>query len=471
MALQFYCSKTREKKPFEPQDAKNVTMYVCGPTVYSAPHIGNARPAVVFDTVYRLLSMHYPNVTYARNITDVDDKINQRAAKEGVGIEVITERYRKVYHQDTAELGCLPPSVEPRATEHIPQMIRAIEALVEKNNAYVSQGHVLFSVPSFTAYGQLSGREASARLAGSRVDVGEYKQHPEDFILWKPAAEDEPGWPSPWGRGRPGWHIECSAMIVEHLGLPIDIHGGGGDLLFPHHENECAQGVCMSGVSTYARYWMHNGMIQIKQEKMSKSLGNILTVRSLLAHAPGEAVRLVLLQTHYRSPLVWTGEACLEQAKRILDRGYHVLERLGVDTKEREASTWGQLPEAMQQALSDDLNTPLALMSWQKLIKQGALVSLDDKAQCVQIKRGLLAAARVLGLLCLAPKEWWQQGGSGVDAAQVETLLDQRREARKARDYLKADTIRQKLDAMGIEIEDRPEGTHWHVKSDISKDE
>ena len=305
MGLRLYQRASKQKVAFTPQVDGQVSMYVCGPTVYSTPHIGNARPAVVFDCLARVLRGCYQKVTYVRNITDVDDKINAKAASENVSIDEITQRYTRCYHQDLAHLGCIAPDIEPRATEHMDEMIHMIQTLIAKGHAYVAQHHVLFSVPSFSDYGKVSGRDGVARQAGARVAVEAYKRHAEDFVLWKPSTAETPGWESPWGRGRPGWHIECSAMIEKHLGLPIDIHGGGGDLLFPHHENEQAQGCCFTGKQTYAKYWVHNGMVNVNSEKMSKSIGNILLVRDLLAQYPGEVIRRALLQTHYRQPLSW----------------------------------------------------------------------------------------------------------------------------------------------------------------------
>lgn len=458
MQIQIYQRADKRKVPFAPLDKNHVRLYVCGPTVYSTPHIGNARPAVVFDGFVRLLRALYPEVTYVRNITDVDDKINAKAADEGVAIDVITKRYTKCYHEDLAALGCLAPDVEPKATEHMPEMIAMISALIKRGHAYQSQGHVCFSVPSYKDYGVVSGRDQSARKAGARVAVEAYKQHEEDFVLWKPSHDKDPGWDSPWGRGRPGWHIECSAMIEKHLGLPIDIHGGGGDLLFPHHENENAQGCCFREQREYVKYWMHNGMVNIDDEKMSKSLGNILLVRDLLHEAPGEVVRLALLQTHYRQPLRWHDKT-LEQAKQSLDKAYRVLDM--VSSTEVSDCSWSDIPKPIIEALCDDYNTPLALTHWQALyrkIQQQSTIQPDDV-------KALRATHQMLGLGQQDPETWFKTTRqSSLTAETINQLIEERNQARAKRDFQTADRIRDQLHEQGVEIEDSGKETIWRYR-------
>ncbi|MCP5152319.1 MAG: cysteine--tRNA ligase, partial [Chromatiales bacterium] len=443
---------TRRKEPFVPLDRARVTLYACGPTVYSHPHIGNARPAVVFDVLFRVLRAHYPTVVYARNFTDVDDKINAAARAEGVDISVITERYIEAYHADMTALGTLEPTVEPRATEHIAEMIEMIEALIASDHAYVAEGHVLFSVPSYAEYGALSRRNRDDMIAGARVEVAPYKRDPADFVLWKPSSADQPGWDSPWGRGRPGWHLECSSMTEAHLGRTIDIHAGGSDLVFPHHENEIAQSTCAHGGAVYARYWMHNGFVNVDHEKMSKSLGNVLLVRDLLAQAPGEAIRLALLNAHYRSPLDWSDDT-LEQAVRRLDRLYATLAELeDVDAAEVP------VPPAFMAALDDDLNTPQALSELGAIARAAVAADADRP----RMKGELLAAGRLLGLLDQTPAEWQAARHADVDDVQaIEAAIADRAAARVARDFARADAIRDDLLARGIALEDGPEGTTW----------
>src|SRR5579883_2156641 len=362
--LRLYDTLTRRKEAFEPLDPKNVRMYVCGPTVYDFAHIGNARPVIVFDVLYRLLRHLYgaAQVRYVRNITDVDDKIINAAREKGENISDLTERTTRAFHEDVAALGALPPDVEPRATQHIPPMIAMIEELIAAGHAYVADHHVLFAVPSMSDYGRLSGRSRGEMIAGARVEVAPYKRDPADFVLWKPSTAEQPGWESPWGRGRPGWHIECSAMSEQHLGETFDIHGGGIDLIFPHHENEIAQSVSAHHGKPFVRYWLHNGFVIVEGEKMSKSLGNFRTIREVLAEAPGEAVRYAMLMTHYRDPLDWTSER-LQAAKHALDRFY-----LALRPVEGLAPAAAGLPERVQAALEDDLNTPLALAAMHDLL-------------------------------------------------------------------------------------------------------
>jgi cysteinyl-tRNA synthetase len=445
--LRLHDNLTREKQDFVPADPAHVTIYVCGPTVYGAAHIGNARPAVVFDVLVRLLRRLYPKVTYARNITDIDDKINARAAEEGVDISVITERYYAQYMTDMGALGVLPPDIEPRATDHIDTMLTMMEALVASGHAYAAKGHVLFDVSKDADYGGLSNRSLEDMLAGARVEVAPYKKNPGDFVLWKPSPPELPGWDSQWGRGRPGWHIECSAMIAEHLGTTIDIHGGGADLLFPHHENECAQSRCAHN-APLARFWLHNGMLNISGEKMSKSLGNIALVKDLLTDTPGEAIRLALLQGHYRQVLDFTTQL-LEQSVKNLDRLYGALR----DTADMEAVA-ADPPAGFMAALADDLNTAKALAE---------LFALAKKLNTPQDKGALLAAGAIMGILQQPPEDWFAVEPGDIDAAAIEQLLQDRAAARAARDFAAADAVRDKLTEMGVVIEDTPEGTKWHL--------
>ena len=456
MPLILYNTLTRAKEAFTPGDPARVTMYVCGPTVYNYAHIGNARPAVVFDVLFRLLQARYPKVVYARNFTDVDDKINAAAKEQNVAISVITQKFMAIYREDMAALGVLTPTVEPCATHHIAQMIAQITALISKGHAYEAEGHVLFNVPSFAGYGQLSGRNRDDMIAGARVEVAPYKKDPADFVLWKPSTPDLPGWDSPWERGRPGWHIECSAMIETHLGETIDIHGGGHDLIFPHHENELAQGTCAHGGATYARVWMHNGFLTMSREKMSKSLGNIKTVHALLADAPGEALRWALLSAHYRQPLDWSDET-VAQAKRTLDGAYRALgEVVSVDAKATKA------PAAMLEALDDDLNTPKAMAEIAALVK--ALNSASDAGEKARLKGELIAAGALLGVLQQDPAAWFANQTKAVDADAIEKLIADRNDARKARDFKEADRLRAAIAAIGVVIEDRPDGsTKWRM--------
>ena len=455
MSLILYNTLTRRKEPFTPADPGRVTMYVCGPTVYNYAHIGNARPAVVFDVLFRLLTARYPKVVYARNFTDVDDKINAAAQSQGVPIKAITDKFKAIYQNDTVALGVLRPTVEPCATDHIPQMIAMIEALLKAGHAYEAEGHVLFDVPSFPAYGQLSGRNRDDMIAGARVEVAPYKKDPADFVLWKPSTPELPGWDSPWGRGRPGWHIECSAMIEAHLGQTIDIHCGGHDLTFPHHENEIAQGTCAHNGATYARLWMHNGFLTMDKEKMSKSLGNLFTIHELLEKASGEALRWALLSAHYRQPLEWS-EDTVNQAKTTLDRAYRALERVaGVKSADETA------PKDFLAALDDDLNTPKAFAVMAESIT--ALNTAQGASEQATLKGQLLAAGALLGLLQQDPKAWFAGQSVGVDAAEVERLIAARLAARKARDFKEADRLRDAIAVLGVTIEDRPDGTTWRM--------
>lgn len=459
MPIRLHNTLSKKKEVFEPLDPKRVTMYVCGPTVYSYAHIGNARPAVVFDTLFRVLKHRYENVVYARNITDVDDKINKAAREQNVAISVITDKFADIYRQDMAALNVQRPSMEPKATEHIAEMIGMIEKLIENEHAYAAEGHVLFHVPSFADYGALSKRDMKEMIAGARVEVAPYKKDPADFVLWKPSDEDTPGWESPWGRGRPGWHIECSAMIEAHLGESIDIHGGGHDLQFPHHENEIAQSSCAHDGKLYVKYWMHNGFLNVEGDKMSKSIGNVLLVHDLIEKTPGEAIRLALITGHYRAPLDWTAAGLLE-AKKKLDRLYGALEAL--DNVEPADDI--DAPDAFVAALEDDLNTPKAIAELFGLAK--AANTETDAAQKAIIKAQLLAAGNLIGLLQQSPSEWFNaaKDSAAIDGAAVEALIQTRVVARQNKDFAEADRIRDELDAMGVELLDSREGTTWKAK-------
>lgn len=470
--LAFHNSATRRRETFVPIDPQHVRLYVCGPTVYDLAHLGNARPVVVFDVLSRLLRRHFPRVTYVRNITDVDDKINARSQESGEPISAITARTTADFHRDMGALGCLPPDEEPRATDNIGQMITLIERLIANGHAYAAEGHVLFSVASYAGYGELSGRSTDEMLAGARVEVAPYKRDPGDFVLWKPSSEDLPGWDSPWGRGRPGWHVECSAMSWRYLGADFDIHGGGHDLLFPHHENERAQSVCAFPGSRFAHTWLHNGMLLVNGEKMSKSLGNFLTVRDILERGPwaGEAFRLLLLKTHYRAALDYTAER-LDEAKAELDDFYALLAR-DLPAPESDDPLVAEMAEWALEPLADDLNTPLALTRLRDLRTLENVATVGGSASTVlhrigrdwqpesgQAAAALREAAGVLGLLAGDPRAW-RQGGAD-DAAEIEAAIAARLAARKARNWAEADRIRDALTARGIVLEDGPGGTTW----------
>jgi cysteinyl-tRNA synthetase len=460
MSLTLYNTMSAKKEQFEPLVPETVTMYVCGPTVYNLAHIGNARPVVVFDTLFRLLQTHYDTVVYARNITDIEDKIIKAAREENRSIESITNEFTVKYREDMAELNALQPTLEPHATHNIDAMIALTRTLIEKGHAYESQGHVLFAVESMEDYGKLSKRTLDDMLAGARVEVADYKRHPGDFVLWKPAAEEDPGWDSPWGRGRPGWHLECSAMIREHLGDTIDIHGGGRDLIFPHHENEIAQSRCAHG-GDYVRYWMHNAYLDIDGEKMSKSLGNFRTVRDLLKSYRGEVLRFALLSAHYRSPLNFSVEL-LEQARSTLDSLYSTLR----DVQEIEVDTEVSLAqEPFYQALNDDLNTPIAIAEIHSLAKQLHKAAEKEKPA---LKARILAAGNLLGILEQDASEWLQGAASSdaITAEDIEALITERQEAKLAKNYARADEVREELLAQGVVLEDSREGTQWKRKAD-----
>ncbi|TAN01132.1 MAG: cysteine--tRNA ligase [Rhodanobacteraceae bacterium] len=467
MTLRLHNSLTRRVEPFVPADPERVTMYVCGPTVYSYVHIGNARGPVVFDVLARLLRSRrrYPPLVYARNITDVDDKINAAAAEAGVPIAAIANRYAAVYREDMAKLGVAPPDIEPLATEHIAPIIAMCETLIANGHAYAAEGHVLFDVASFDDYGMLSGRSTDELIAGARVDVAPYKKNPADFVLWKPSTPELPGWDSPWGRGRPGWHIECSAMAAAHLGETIDIHAGGNDLLFPHHENEIAQSTCAHGGKTFARFWLHNGMLTFDGAKMSKSVGNVKQLHALLQKHPPEALRYALLSAHYRQPLDWS-DALIEQSVATLDRLYGTLRDLSACDVKPTVTT-----RDIAEALDDDLNTPQALAALNGLAFEARHLleheprplSENALAELRRIKADLLGNGAWLGLLQQDPEAWFKRGSEHVDAAHVESLIEARRAARAARDFARADAIREELAAMGVAIEDGPQGTRWKV--------
>lgn len=444
MDLQLFNTLSAKRETFTPGDSDRVTMYVCGPTVYNRIHVGNARPLVVFDVLFRLLRLHYPEVVYARNVTDVDDKIINAAAESGRSPGEVAAQYTRAFHRDAAKLNVLAPSVEPKATDHVPQMIEMIARLIENGHAYEAEEHVLFEVATMPDYGRLSKRKTEDMIAGARVEVAPYKKNPMDFVLWKPSQPQQPGWNSPWGRGRPGWHLECSAMAYAHLGETIDIHGGGQDLVFPHHENEIAQSRCAYGHEHFARYWVHNGYITANGEKMSKSLGNFTMLDEVLSRFHGEVVRLALLSTHYRKPLDWSLHA-LQEAKQTLDKWYR---RLGEADGESPERVFGG---AALDALNDDLNTPLAVAKMHEL-------------------RGktLHNAAKPLGLLHENPDAWFKwtpEQGETLGDGRIEALIQEREQARRDKDFETADRLRAQLDAAGVILEDRGGKTRWRRKS------
>lgn len=444
---------TGQKAAFVPHDPARVTMYVCGPTVYNLAHIGNARPVVVFDTLFRLLKTLYPTVVYARNITDIDDKIIAAANQRRCDIAEVSDEFTQKYREDMAQLNTLSPTLEPHATDNIGPMIDLTERLIAAGNAYEADGHVLFAVDSMESYGQLSGRKLEDMLAGARVDVASYKRHPGDFVLWKPSSDVEPGWESPWGRGRPGWHLECSAMIRAHLGDAIDIHGGGRDLIFPHHENERAQSCCAYG-GDFVRYWVHNAYVDLDGEKMSKSLGNVRTVRDLLTHYPGEVLRMALLSAHYRSPLNFSGEL-LDGARTALDSFYSALRA----TADVVPDTVAVEDTAAFNALLDDLNTPLAIAGLHAAVKHLNKAPVAERARA---KGMVLANAAVLGLLAEEPEAWFTRGSEGdMSSDAIDQLIADRALAKASRDFARADAIREQLTAAGIVLEDSAEGTQW----------
>jgi cysteinyl-tRNA synthetase len=464
MALALYNSLTHSKQPFTPIDSKNVRMYVCGPTVYDYAHIGNARAVVVFDLLYRVLRHEYgaEHVTYVRNITDVEDKIMAAAEASGQTITEVTTRTTAQYHEDMAALGNLPPDVEPRATEYIGPMVALIERLIASGHAYAAQGHALFRVGSYPKYGALSRRSRADLIAGARVEVAPYKEDPGDFVLWKPSTPDQPGWDSPWGRGRPGWHIECSAMSENTLGETFDIHGGGLDLVFPHHENEIAQSVCAHdgrGPEDFARVWMHNGMLTVGGAKMAKSEGNFVTVRNARAQAPGEVIRLALLGTHYRAPLDWTDDR-LHEARQSLDRWYRALAM--PIAGEVKSELVADLVAPITAALEDDLNVPLAIAEMHSLVRllpRYDHPSYQVVAEHASRREALRIVGKLIGLFQQPPDRWLR--GDQTDAAEIEQRLAARALARKERRFADADRIRDELAAEGVLLEDGPGGTTW----------
>ena len=459
MSLTLFDTLQRKKHLFRPQDENRVTIYVCGPTVYDAPHIGNARPAVVFDVLVRLLRRLYETVVYARNITDVEDKILAAAAKRNISPEAVAQEYTQVYHEDMRALGVLPPDIEPKVTENMDGIVSLITRLLETGNAYEAEGHVLFHVPSWESYGALSRRDRDGMIAGARVETAPYKRDPADFVLWKPSTPEQSGWDSPWGRGRPGWHIECSAMIEAHLGETIDIHGGGHDLIFPHHENECAQSACAHDGKPLANFWMHNGFVKMGDDKMSKSLGNILKVQDLLGQAPGEVIRYALLTAHYRQPLVWSDVLLLKSRQR-LDKLYKAVKETRGWNAHADDVDMGLADSALLQAVEDDLNTPNALDVLADIRKQIARSSSEKERHRLGDK--LVASGYFLGLLQMRPREWFDWGKEALDADAIDAMVAERTQARKQGDFATADKIRKCLAEEGIIIDDKEEGSEWH---------
>ena len=443
MNLKIYNTLSKQKELFKPIDKKSIKMYVCGPTVYSYAHIGNARPAIVFDILYRVLKNIFPKVTYVRNITDVDDKINEAAKKLNKPISHITKKYTDIYHEDMDSLFVLRPDHEPKVTENIDHIITMIEKILNNKNAYINEKHVLFDVNSYKNYGQLSNRNKDEMLSGARVEVADYKKHPGDFVLWKPSSDDEPGWDSPWGYGRPGWHIECSSMVEKYLGEEIDIHGGGQDLIFPHHENEIAQSCCANKNKNYVNYWVHNGYLKMEGEKMSKSLGNIVTVKELSKDYKGEVIRLALLLTHYRKPINFS-KTLLDQAKKILDKIYKVKEEVNHIKDKLNC-----INDEVIRALNDDLNTSLAITK---------MLSIKDKKELVD-------TASFLGFLDLDPKEWFESSAkSKLAEKDILIMIEQRNSYRKNGKFDQADLVRDELLKHGIILKDSNGATEWKYK-------
>ncbi len=460
--LQLHNTASGEKEIFTPLNPERVTMYVCGPTVYNLVHIGNGRPAVVFDVLTRLLRSMYPEVCYARNITDIDDKINAAALENGEPIQALADRFSEAYEADMATLGVIEPDVAPRATHHINEIIQMIDELISSGHAYENDGHVLFHVPSDPEYGSLSKRSLEDMIDGARVEVAPYKKDPKDFVLWKPSSAEQPGWDSPWGLGRPGWHIECSAMIRKHLGQTIDIHGGGSDLTFPHHENEAAQSRCANQCNDYVRYWLHNNMLTMGTEKMSKSLGNVRTVHELAQLYSGEVLRYALLSGQYRSLLAWSDDL-VHQAQASLDTLYQALrDKPGAygSIDEFSEAAVDDFPTSVVAALCDDLNTPLALAAMHELASE--LQKAEKQSDIDALRRALLGGGWLLGILVEDPESHFTKGGSdGMSNEDIDALIAERDSARAAKDFAKADQIRDQLAAAGIELEDLREGTRW----------
>ena len=464
VAIRLYNTLNRKKEIFKPINSKMVGMYVCGPTAYDFAHVGNARPIVVFDVLWRLLKCTYPKVIYVRNITDIDDKIIDTAAKNKESIDSLTSRTINAFHQDMSALNAQDPDIEPRATEHIPEMILLIKQLVESGNAYEAAKHVLFHVPSMPDYGRLSRCNSKTMIAGARVEIAPYKKDPADFVLWKPSEGVQPGWKSPWGYGRPGWHIECSAMSTSHLGKKFDIHGGGLDLIFPHHENEIAQSQCVHGKNSFANYWLHNGFLTVSGEKMSKSLNNFIIIRDFLKKFSGEIIRFFMLLTHYRQPLDWTTLG-LERANLSLDRIYNALwkaQKISINDDPKPSKDF-------LKDLCDDLNTPLAISRLFNLAND--LNKAKNAREKKKIKSDLIANGNLLGILEYSPEEWFQDSSSekaGIpkerkkhDEQWIQTQIDARNQARAKKDFIKADQIREELLSKGIVLEDDASGTKW----------
>ena len=455
MDIRLYNSKSRKKEAFEPINKENVTMYVCGPTVYGSHHIGNARPAVIFDVLAKLLKNKYKKVTYARNITDVDDKIITAAIEQKLDISEITKKSTKQYHSDMKTLNVESPDVEPFATQYISDMILFIDDLINKEFAYISNDHVLFDINSYSFYGELTGRKLEDMIAGARVDVRDYKRNPFDFVLWKPSEEDQLGWESPWGKGRPGWHLECSTMILEIFGETIDIHGGGEDLRFPHHENECAQSFCKNNGKQLANFWLHNGMVQMQDSKMSKSLGNIILIKDLLADMHGEVIRLALMSSHYRQPLKWTN-GLVKQSKKTLKNMYSFLEKNeDVDIIDVDINM------DMLLALSDDLNTPKALSVLHSIFKK-----LKKDPNNVELRSSFIRSANFMGILLIKPSNWGKKDDDEINEQLIDELVNERNKAREAKDFALADEIRDRLSNLNIILEDGDSITKWKKKND-----
>ena len=459
--MKIFNTHSGKKENFIPINPDHIKIYACGPTVYNYAHIGNARMAVVFDTLVRVLRDLYPKVTYVSNITDIDDKIIDAANEQQVPIEQITNKYTNIYNEDMSKLLVMAPDIQPKATEYIPEMIALINDLIDKNHAYVKEGHVLFHVPSYENYGSLSKRNREEQIAGSRVEIAPFKKDPADFVLWKPSNDSQPGWDSPWGYGRPGWHTECSAMSEKTLGLPFDIHGGGRDLTFPHHENEIAQSCCSSAninnPKSYVNYWMHNGFVTVNGEKMSKSLGNISLVKDLTDSNHGEVVRLALLSSHYRQALDWN-EKVIHQSKRLLDKLYNLLNEI----KEVEPSKDLSLSDSFISPLLDDLNTPGLIANLNKMIKDFYSISENELPL---FKTNLIRATNLIGVCQSSYKDWSSIKNENIDEGKINILIAERLEAKKIKDFERADQIRQELLDMNIEIKDNQQGTDWSVKS------
>jgi len=456
---------SKKKEEFIPIDSNHIRMYTCGPTVYNYAHIGNARPAVISDLLVRVLRQHYNKVTYVSNITDIDDKIIKASIETGDSIETITKKYENIYNEDMNSLGVIKPDIQPHATDYITEMMDLIKKMIHNNTAYESEGHVLFNVKKYSAYGKLSGRNIEDQLSGSRVEVASYKKNPGDFVLWKPSSDKQPGWDSPWGFGRPGWHLECSTMSEESLGLPFDIHGGGMDLTFPHHENEIAQSCGAHGEDKnpkrFVHYWIHNAMLNIGGEKMSKSLGNIFYIRDYLKKHEGEVLRLALLSGHYRQSINWTNDT-IEQAKNILDKFYRILNKVSdIKIDEQKINT---CPEKVLSALSNDLNTSKALAELNEISKK--LSNSNSDKDKIKYKTYLLAASKTMGILQKSPKKWLgiNQKNNSTDNDLINSIIAKRNEARNNKNFNEADNLRNQLSEMGIEIEDTSDGTIWRAR-------